>query len=330
MAFFAFGGSTSLAKLKHLDVSKLKMEGSGISWLVDGGQALETLNISECRGIDDLCLEMLSRCPKLRELNVSECQAITNRGVELLLGTTDDDEKPFTKLYFKSCMFLGDAALTLIGSKCPDLSLLDLRGLPRVTDEGIIRIAKGCLKLRELRVSGCGSMNFYGQPIVTDASLVVLGKLCRGLEKIDTAGCVGVSDEGVVKLAKYCPNLLAVNFSSTNVGDVAIAALAVHCTNLKSIIVSQAKKITNEAVEAIALGLPQLKNLNVQYCNINNAALQYLAENYIELERLCLNGNDRITDEGIHLLCDGCSTLKELTLKGVYNLPDIESFIQLN
>lgn len=83
MAFFGFGTSTSLFNLHTMEMSKIKVDSSGISWIAEGVPNLKLLNMAECSGVDDIALGMLGNCKKLEEFYINDCPLISDHGMKL-------------------------------------------------------------------------------------------------------------------------------------------------------------------------------------------------------------------------------------------------------
>lgn len=87
----------------------------------------------------------------------------------------------------------GDAALRVVGRSCPALEELDLSadddlGNRLVTNVGVAEMARGCPRLRVLRLTNCR--------LVTGAALVEVARSCPQLSTLGIAGC------GYVRIGK--------------------------------------------------------------------------------------------------------------------------------
>mmetsp|Transcript_34975 Transcript_34975/g.33252 ORF Transcript_34975/g.33252 Transcript_34975/m.33252 type:complete len:210 (-) Transcript_34975:13-642(-) len=80
---------------------------------------------------------------------------------------------------------INDMSIIKIAEYCPNLRMLDLTRIDRVTDRSILKIAERCLKLEVLILVGC-----Y---LITDVSIIRIMENCPNLMDIQLAGCRNVT-----------------------------------------------------------------------------------------------------------------------------------------
>ena len=146
-------------------------------------------------GIDPSTIgNMLGRSPKLQHIDMSDTSVV-------------DD---------KVCFH--------IGTSCPRLRTLSLRGSPQITDIGLEDIAM-CRVLQRLDLSFCH--------LISDEGLAVLARNMPELELLALAHCADVSEEGVQAIAKGCRNLLYLDLAHcVRVTDRGLRAVLWHCQRL--------------------------------------------------------------------------------------------------
>lgn len=256
MAFFGFETSTGLRDLKVLNLCGLSIDETAVSWVAKGCRALERLNLSRCKSLTDFALLLLAVLVRpdgrLVHLNLKECPLITDVGIRNLFSAAeeqkklksaaDDDEDAggevsLTTLNLKNCTHVGDESMELIGRHCAGLIKLNLKGLRRLSDRGIIHVAKGCPLLSSLKVSGRH---------ITALSFQLLGRLLRKLDAIDVSERQDL-DTPLCILHLTAPratslqSLKQVNLSATNVCDVGVSMIAVNCRQLEWVNLSKVR-----------------------------------------------------------------------------------------
>ncbi|KAG6596036.1 F-box protein containing LRR [Phytophthora cinnamomi] len=335
MAFFAFETSSGLRSLTSLSLSGLGIDETAVSWIVKGcGATLQRLNVARCKTLSDFALLLMApliSSPVFIKLNMQDCRLITDIGIKNLfsieeekyqnatLDEDDDDDTPrtrLTSLNLKNCLNIGDDAMILVGKHGGNLVKLDLKGLRKVSDSGVLEIAKGCALLTNISLSGRN---------ITAQTFKLLGKMCRSLRVLDiserhdleTPGCFMNLVSTTARGIRPPYPLRRIDLSGTNVCDTGVSVLAAACHQLECINLSKCAQITDFAAEALASRCFQLKILLLANTRgISDRTLTALAFTKIPLEVLDLSGNTRVTDEGLLALCTSCQQIQELRLKG--------------
>ncbi|KAG2883517.1 hypothetical protein PC115_g21581 [Phytophthora cactorum] len=326
MAFFGFETSPGLRSLTSLSLSGLGIDETATSWIVKGcGTSLQRLNVARCKVLSDFALLLMApliSSPVFVKLNMQECPLITDTGIKNLFSleeekyrdaADDDDDVPQTHLKclnLKHCVNVGDDAMVLVGKYGGNLVKLNLKGLRKVSDRGVMEIAKGCPLLKNISLSGRN---------ITLQTFKLLGKMCRNLNVLD------ISERRDLETPTCLMNLVStrthpltrIDLSASNVCDTGVSVLASACRQLESINLSKCAQITDFATEALASRCFQLKILLLSNTRgITDRTLTALAFTKIPLEILDLSGNTRVTDEGLLVLCTSCQQIQELRLKG--------------
>ncbi|KAL4172094.1 hypothetical protein KRP22_007268 [Phytophthora ramorum] len=330
MGFFGFETSSGLRSLTSLSLGGLGIDETAISWIVKGcGASLQRLNVARCKVLSDFALLLMApliSSPVFAKLSMQDCPLITDMGIKNLFSLQEekdqddeDEDTPRTRLAslnLKNCLHIGDEAMVLVGKYGGNLVKLNLKGLRKVSDRGVMEIAKGCPSVTNISLSGRN---------ITAQTFKLLGKMCRKLRVLDvserqdleTPACfmnlVSRTTRGI-----YPPNpLRRIDLSATNVCDSGVSVLAAACRQLECINLSKCAQITDFAAEALASRCFQLKVLLLANTRgITDRTLTALAFTKIPLEVLDLSGNTRVTDEGILALSTSCQQIQELRLKG--------------
>lgn len=187
VAFFEFATSSSLCALQSLSLQGLAIDETAIYWIVQGCRGLQRLDVKRCTLLSDVALQAMApliASPVFLDLTLSKCPLVTDRGIQKLFSLAEknimasDDDGPhisLTTLNLKHCGNIGDDAMVCVGQYAQNLEKLHLQGLKRVSDKGLVAIAKGCPSLRTLSLSGRH---------ITLQTFRILGALCRKLHDV--------------------------------------------------------------------------------------------------------------------------------------------------
>lgn len=147
-------------------------------------------------------------------------------------------------------------------------------------------------------------------PGVSGASVVQIIKAYNVQLKTLQVSKSGVDHKVVKPLAKYCPEILVVNFSHmVTIRDEHLADLARGCQKLREIDVSYCKLVTDKGVGKLA-DLRHLEALNISYCSkVGNSVFQLRDCKF--LQRLRLQDCPLVSD-GILMPVLGCCSLLEV------------------
>jgi hypothetical protein len=153
-------GSSSLRKVKTLDLGGCPITDKGLLAVSQGVKRLTFLNLYNCTEItDESVVAMVASNPKLRLLNLSGCVKLTSKSA------------------------------VAVGRNCPDLTSLNISRCGLVTDKGITAIAQGC--------RGLQAVNLAGLKKITELSMFMLGDLCKGLLTLNLTGCERITINGL-------------------------------------------------------------------------------------------------------------------------------------
>ena len=161
-------------------------------------------------------------------LDLEMCSKISDESIRTVARRSSQLE--YVNLY--GCQ-ITDAAVKLLAASCPRLKFVSLHGF-LVTDVSLLALGGGpcASSIEHLRLHGCS---------VTDASMIVVAERCTNLESLHLHFCSLITDEVILEL---------VNNSS----------------KMTSLVLAGSKKLTDESLKAIALGLPLLVHLDMSMC----------------------------------------------------------------
>ena len=214
-------------------------------WIIgiDALQHLQCLDVSKCQ-VNDLGVQILTKCPFLANIKISDNPHITNEGMAhiskcLNLHTLDiSRSNSITDVRaLSACMNL--TRLRMNGLRVSDVGISGLRNNTALTqldasnniatESAIIAILRGCVRLRALRLYWC--------PQLTDATLAAIAECLPDLRVLMIQG--KFSDAGV-RVLTGCRRLKciivtsSVDESDVDAKDVSGIRLAVQTLRGKS------------------------------------------------------------------------------------------------
>lgn len=165
-------------------------------------------------------------------------------------------------------LIIHSAGLKSIGG-CSRLTVLKLGICLNITDKGLLHIGRSCPKLVEL--------DLYRS--VHKVEVNFASALCIFLTVASFFRSSGISDSGIVAIARGCRNLEMINTSYCNgITNTALMALS-KCSRLNTLECRGVPVVTSLGLAVIAKGCKQLARLDIKKCNIiDDAGMVALAK----------------------------------------------------
>ncbi|XP_043713211.1 F-box protein At1g47056-like [Telopea speciosissima] len=273
--------------LKELNCDYCNFGAKGINAFLDHSSSLENLSLKRIKGLTDssaampigpgvaakslkkICIEkVLCQCfgpliigsKKLRTLEISNCYS-RNRWDELLKAIVEEVTGGLVEIYMKS-LVVTDVGLFSISNCCSNLEILHLDKMLEFTNWGLVSIANHCRRLRELHIRG-RKVNIN----IGDEGLIAIAKGCPNLEELVLCG-INFTYLSLSLLATNCQNLerLAVGWSNT-FGDAEISCIADKCIALKNLDIKECPITTNHVMEALPGRCSNLVQVKIRNCS---------------------------------------------------------------
>ena len=157
---------------------------------------LEELHLNSNPSVDDASILLIAQsCRALRHLFVDMCENLTDAAVASVA-------KQCSRLHSLgvSTLPVSDETLTEIGLNCSDLSVISLSFCYRVTSVGVLRLVRGCPKLRVV--------NLCLVDLIRDEAVIALAETSRDhLEELNLRGCSSITDRALASLGDCCSRL---------------------------------------------------------------------------------------------------------------------------
>jgi len=325
MGFRRFG-KVSMA-CKKLNVSTLKIHDSSMTWLAEGCQKLEYLDLTDTISITDSCLSYLSKgCCRLRTLILKGCHHITNAGLQQFIP---EGGKSLTNLDLTDCSKIGDQGCFVLALHSQSLKDLNLFGVPHVSNNGLSRIAQCCRALNSLNFSAdINSLDTSTKarvPHVGGEGIKSLGKYSKYLTSIKCCGAARVNDLGICDLTSGCNALTEIHLRYCyQLTDIALTAIANNCPLLQSLDVGSCVMISDVSVEVLATRCPDLSHIDfLGLRKVTDKSFAKFVANHPKLSSVSIQSCEYISDDSIVMLAQASNkTLTHLDVSSVDDLTD--------
>lgn len=129
---------------------------------------------------------------------------------------------------------VNDKTMEIVSKCCPNLEHLEVAFDPKpFTSDGLLYLAKGCTKLKSLRI--CSNSK------IEDHSIIEVVNRCPMLEAISLYECELITDIAICEIAKRCKNLTELDLQGTQLTDHGLKIIVNHLKKLKSLHMERTK-----------------------------------------------------------------------------------------
>lgn len=279
--------------------------------------ALRSLTLWDCNNIGNVGLAAIGNgCRLLEKLDLMRCSQVGDEGIQAVAKGC----LLITTLNLDSCPNIGDEGLQAFGKWSGVLSTVSISNCPMVGSSGISMLARGCQKLKKLKLEKIS---------VGNEGLVAIGEHCRSLTRAKFASLSCCDEEGFMGfcggaglrqlrslLISCCPGIT----------DVSLEKVGKVCKDLKMCVLSQCEAVTDIGLKAFMQCCLCLDSLQLEKCHSITQAGVYAALTQCKgrLRSLGLSKCDGLNDVGVHsfvppLTCLSLKSLQVAQCKGVGN-----------
>ncbi|CAL1538996.1 unnamed protein product [Lymnaea stagnalis] len=282
---------------------------------------LQDLNLSECTGLDDDALKIVTKgcrillylnlahtnltdaslrainknCQNLQYLSLAFCSKYSDRGL-LYLATGKCHDK-LQYLDISGCLqVVTPEGFQNLADGCPNLLSLVLNEFPTLLDECIMIITEKCPRIHTISLLGC--------PLLTDESIKRLA-LNKSLQVLKVDGNHRISDASMKLIGKNCPDLHHVYLADCQrLTDTTLKSLSA-CKNMTVLNMADCVRISDAGVRYLTEGpaASKLRELNLTNCvRVGDMAMVNLHKRCHSLTYLNVNFCEHISEAGIELL----------------------------
>ncbi|XP_048257618.1 dynein regulatory complex subunit 6-like isoform X5 [Haliotis rufescens] len=281
---------------------------------------IQDLNLSECNGLDDETLKLVTKgcrillylnishtnltdaslraiaknCNYLQYLSLAFCVKFSDRG--LLYLASGKCSKKLEYLDLSGCLQITPQGFKNLSNGCNNLQTIVLNEFPTLNDECVIALAENCTKIH--------TVSFLGSPLLTDEAFKKLAQSKR-LKMIKVEGNNRISDVSLKAIGKNCVGLEHLYMTDCQrITDVSMKALQ-NCRNLTVVNIADCVRITDTGVRHLVEGscAPKLRELNLTNCiRVGDMAMVNLHKRCHSMTYLSVCFCEHISEAGIELL----------------------------
>uniref|UniRef100_A0A0B6Z5N4 F-box domain-containing protein n=1 Tax=Arion vulgaris TaxID=1028688 RepID=A0A0B6Z5N4_9EUPU len=281
---------------------------------------LQDLNLSECSGLDDDAMKVVTKgckillylniahtnvtdaslraisthCMNLQYLSLAFCSKFTDNG--FLYLSSGQCHKKLQYLDISGCLQVTPQGFQHLANGCPNILSLIINEFPTLLDECIMIMAEKCLKIHTVSMLGC--------PLLTDESIKKLAQN-RSLQVLKLDGNQRVSDASIKLLGKMCPDLRHVYLADCpRLTDATLKSLS-SCRSLVVLNAADCVRLSDTGVRHLMEGPASatLRELNLTNCvRVGDMAMVSLHKRCHNLTYLNVNYCEHISEAGIELL----------------------------
>ncbi|KAJ3077571.1 Dynein regulatory complex subunit 6 [Quaeritorhiza haematococci] len=278
-------GCRSLKTLDITDVGGITAEAIGNMIKILGKQLVE-LNLTRTRADNQTVALTIANCSRLTSLQLDECHNITAVCFRVLAEKAKQSNAFILETLNLSGCPIDDTTGGDVVKLFPRLKALDLTGCSGVSKTSLYNLAH-CTGLKALRASGV-NVSKPAEFTLEDV-MIKLADGCKGLKLFHLSGSPFLTDFALSCLS-ISAKLVDVDVrSSSNIFDGAMENLASHCKDLRRIVISGCRGITNKGVS-------------------------YLVTQCASLEMLDVSNNGSISDEMVKMIAEHGSKIRFLSV----------------
>lgn len=326
---------TALASVPNLLLTEVELSScgqlnsSGICNLVRLQKSIVSLDLSECQGVTDSCIDcimenlcyieslnvsgcnklsnrsaiQISRIRTLTVVNISQCFGVSSEGITEGFGSCLN--KTIRELYMTH-MDVGEESLVGCIRNLPNLRVLDLSNCSNgVTDYVVQTIVNELRLLRHLSLENC--------TLVTDASITGI--------KLKTSASSEIPSRASSKIDLFHNGMMKISLRSRAEEEIVQDAERKRAM----LALYELQLLADECSFEDCVSIDQIKglqSLNLKGCNkITDVSLKYGLK-LLELRKLYLSNCQQISLVGLDALVINCPSIEELDLSDCYNIND--------
>ncbi|KAK1948353.1 F-box/LRR-repeat protein 7 [Phytophthora citrophthora] len=202
---------------------------------------------------------IVQRCPELKTLELLDCRALT-------LSKWPRDAVALREIFFNGCNFMTNQAATALiracGSTLEKIIFTDATSL----DSRVFRdLARYTVKLEELTISNCSSVNLRDLQVLSEA-------LWESLRRLDLSSCRGISS---FPRSTKLPRLQVLILDKTKINDEGLRGISEVAPSLRYLSLQDCRSISDDGVAAIS-GCTNLELIDLKGTPVTDASLHAL------------------------------------------------------
>jgi len=245
----------------NLQLSKMpRLSPSDLKDILRNFPHIKHLDLSGCFQICKESIDVIANGYRdnLLSLNLEFCHYITDEDISTLFAKCKEESKEkkwdMTTLNL-SYTNISDSGMRTITMSCPNLKILKLRGMKKITNLTLSMIAKYCKNLTHLDIQECN---------ITDFGVAIVSQECNHLEILNLNDCNEITNEVLPYLCFYNRFIKGLDLRNTKVNGEALIYILANFSNLEKLKIS-GLSLNSENIHLL-LNLKSLKSLDISFC----------------------------------------------------------------
>ncbi|KAL4307895.1 hypothetical protein HN51_042326 [Arachis hypogaea] len=292
---------------------------AGMEAFAKNCKGLKKLSCGSCMFGSRAMNAVLENCGSLEELSVKRLRGITDAAAAEPIGPGTAAQSLRTiclkELYNGQCfssLILGAKNLrTLKLFRCSGdwdklFQLISERSLGGSGAPSIVEIHLERLQISDVglqAISNCSNLeilHLVKTPECTDVGLIAISERCKLLRKLHIDGWKAnrIGDEGLIGVAKGCPNLQELVLIGVNPTKLSLEMLASNCLNLERLALCGSDTVGDPEISCIAAKCVALKKLCIKGCPVSDHGMEALASGCPNLVKVKVKKCKGVTSEG--------------------------------
>ncbi|KAJ0088609.1 hypothetical protein Patl1_32899 [Pistacia atlantica] len=237
---------------------------------------------------------------------VIDLREMNNAGNRLIAALSMPRYQNVKQINLEFAQDIEDRHLDLLKTKClgslQNLESLNLNGCQKISDKGIEIITSACPKLKVFSI-------YWNVRNISDKSLQLVADNYQEIESLNLTRCVKLTDGGLQKILLKCSSLKSLNlYALSSFTDEAYNKISL-LSHLRFLDLCGAQNLSDEGLACIAK-CKNLVSLNLTWCvRITDVGVIVLAQGCTSLEFLSLFGIVGVTDKCLEVLSSFCSKM---------------------
>ncbi|KAF9291080.1 SCF ubiquitin ligase complex subunit [Mortierella alpina] len=296
----------------------VKTTEEGLKQILEIGQGLYSLDLSDVPAVTDTVLEHVARhCPKLHTLYLAGCAQLTDDSIVRLAARC----RSLKRIKLSQCVLLTDRSVLALTQHCPQLMEMDVTNCSLMTNSAIQSVFKALPQVRDINMTllanltdqafasvplGTGtspaiaSLSYLPSPTLSSSPTVVRFDQLRVL---NLTSCVHITDETLARIIPAAPRLRNLTLTKCDrITDVGASIIKVLGKHLHYLHLGHCSRLTDKAITTLAQYCTRIRYLDLACCSKLTDAAVFAMAQLPKLRRIGLVKCSNITDHGIYAI----------------------------
>lgn len=240
--------------LEEIDFSFSQVRPIHLEILMPRMRKVRTVKVSGCPHVNGTCMNILARLASntLEELQADQCPLFSSEPLLWMTGSIGFNAPKLTRIVALDLSLcpLEDKGLAAVATCCFKIRFLNLNECGLISDLSLVPLVAANPELRLVSLRNVNK--------ITNKVLLALGATCHELVSLNLFRCANVSNKGLDAL-KGCPNLQCLNLSGLNrLDEKPLVTITNNCRGLSMLNVTGISAITVNGLNSLILGMDKV------------------------------------------------------------------------